>query len=52
MMVYKETSFTSVAEIRMLYWMCGNPQKDKVRNVNIQAKVGMALSKRRCEKIT
>ena len=32
----------SVAEIRMLCWMCGNTRRDKVRNKNIRTKIGVA----------
>ena len=32
----------SVAEMRMLRWMCGNTRKDKVRNEDIRTKIGIA----------
>ena len=32
----------SVAEIRMLRWMCDNTRRDKVRNENIRTKIGVA----------
>ena len=32
----------SVAEMCMLRWMCGNTQRDKVRNEDIRTKIGVA----------
>jgi len=32
----------SVAEMRMVRWMCDNTRRDKVRNENIRAKIGVA----------
>ena len=32
----------SVAERRMLHWMCGNTKRDKVRNEDIRTKIGVA----------
>ena len=32
----------SVAEMRMLRWMCGKTRKDRIRNVNIRSMVGVA----------
>ena len=28
--------------MRMLHWMCGNTQRDKVRNEDIRTKIGVA----------
>jgi hypothetical protein len=33
----------SVAEIRMLCWICGHIRKDRIRNDNIRDKLGVAL---------
>ena len=33
----------SVAEMRMLRWMCGKTRNDRIRNVNIRDMVGVAL---------
>jgi len=32
----------SVAEMRMIRWMCGNTRRDKVRNKDIRTKIGVA----------
>ena len=32
----------SIAEMRMLRWMCGNTRRDKVRNEDICTKIGVA----------
>ena len=32
----------SVAEMRMLHWMCDNTRRDKVRNEDIHTKIGIA----------
>ena len=32
----------SVADMRMLYWMCGNTRRDKVRNEDIRTKIDVA----------
>ena len=32
----------SVAEMRMLRWMCGNTRRDKVRNKDNRTKIGVA----------
>ena len=44
MLGYKETHAQkmSVAEMRMLHWMCGNTQRDKVRNEDIRTKIDVA----------
>ena len=33
----------SVAEMRMLHWMCGNTKRDKMRNEDIRTKIGVAF---------
>jgi hypothetical protein len=33
----------SVAEIRMLRWICGHTRKDRIRNDDIKDKLGVAL---------
>jgi hypothetical protein len=33
----------SVAEIRMLRWICGHTRKDRIRNDDIRDKLGVAL---------
>ena len=33
----------SVAERRMLHWMCDNAQRDKVRKEDIHTKIGVAF---------
>lgn len=40
----------SVAQKHIFCWMYGNTERDKVRNVD-HTKVGIAPSKRRCNKI-
>jgi hypothetical protein len=32
----------SVAEMRMLHWICGHIRKDRIRNDNIRDKFGVA----------
>jgi hypothetical protein len=32
----------SVAEIRMLHWLCGHTRKDRIRNDDIRDKLGVA----------
>ena len=32
----------SIAEMRMLRWMCGNTKRDKVRNEDIRNKISVA----------
>ena len=32
----------SIADMRMLRWMCGNTRRDKVRNEDIRTKIGVA----------
>jgi len=39
----------SVAEMRMLRWMCGNTWRDKVRNDDIRTKIGVAFIKEKRE---
>jgi len=31
----------SVAEMRMLHWICGNTKRDKLRNEYIRTKIGV-----------
>jgi hypothetical protein len=33
----------SVAKIRMLCWICDHTRRDRIRNVDIQDKLGVAL---------
>ena len=47
MLGYKETSCpedecSTVAEMHMLCWVCGNTRRDKVRNEDIRTKIGVA----------
>lgn len=32
-----------VAKMRMLRWICGHSRRDKIRNENIQSKVGVVV---------
>ena len=41
----------SVAEMRMLRWMCGNTRKDKVRNEDIHTKICVAPIKVKMRKL-
>ncbi|PKA57161.1 ataxia telangiectasia mutated family protein [Apostasia shenzhenica] len=38
----KHTNKINIAEMRMLWWMCGYTRKDRMRNEYIQKKVGVA----------
>jgi len=40
----------SVAEMRMLRWMCGNTRRDKVRNEDIHTKIVVALIEEKMSK--
>ena len=42
----------SAVEMRMLRWMCGNTQRDKVRNEDICTKIGISLYRREDERKT
>ena len=44
MLGYKEISAykMSLAEMRILHWMCDNTRRDKVRNKDIRTKIGVA----------
>jgi len=37
----------SVAEMRMLHWICGNTRRNKVRNEDIRAKISAIQEKMR-----
>ena len=41
-MPVKSVAEMSVAEMRMLRWMCGNTRRDKVRNEDIRTNIGVA----------
>ena len=48
MLGYKKISFPeemSVAEMRMLRWICGNMRRNEVRNEDIRTKIGVASIK-------
>ena len=52
MLSYKEISCPedSVVEMCMLYWMCGNTKRDKVRNEDILIKIGVTPIKEKMRK--
>lgn len=45
MLGYKGTSFikNKCTEMRMVRWICGNIMRDKLRNEDIRANVGVTL---------
>ena len=40
----------SVAEMRILRWMCGNTKRNKLRNEDIRTKIGCSLYRREDER--